>query len=307
MHHRWLQSVEQDIQQEYTRLHEAARSDPQRAGHGGEGTWKRILGDWLPPQYEVATRKYIIPEESDGEVFETDLVVFQPSYPQALRVREEVMSSGVAAAFSVKLTLNREGIRDAFERAAKTQKGIKPRLGTPRREMVPPFPVGLLAHSHTWKSSGSAPSSNVYATCMEMDKLYATHPREILDFVCVADLGVWRTTRMPCVSPDIVRHMNPDKLENNEVGMAMTSIMQVDAGKSPTVAVLIANLYARLALADPTLRPLADGFHAIGDVAGSGGMPRFWELGAVFSPEVLLGLQVGTRRERYGDWNELYG
>ncbi|WP_420802566.1 DUF6602 domain-containing protein [Streptomyces cavernae] len=134
------------MQREYTRLHAAARSDPQRAGHGGEGTWARILSEWLPPTYEVATRKYIIPEEGN-DTSETNLIIFQPSYPQALRVREEVLASGVAAAFSVKLTLNKDGIRDGFDRVARIRRGIKPRIGSPREEISSPFPVGLLAHS----------------------------------------------------------------------------------------------------------------------------------------------------------------
>ncbi|WP_367667011.1 DUF6602 domain-containing protein [Streptomyces sp. DG2A-72] len=307
VHHRWLQSVEEDIQREYARLHEAARSDPQRAGHGGEGTWRRILGDWLPPQYEVATRKYIIPEVPDGDVFETDLVVFQPSYPQALRQREEVLASGVAAAFSVKLTLNRDGIRDAFERAAKVQRGIKPWLGTPRHEMTPPFPVGLLAHSHSWKKSGTSAAWNVYTLSMEMDKRYAKHPRESLDFLCVSDLGMWCTSRVPFIPQDVLLRMNAEEATRHENGAALTSVMQMDAGESPTVAVLIANLYARLALNDPTLRPLADGFRATGDAGGGGGMMRFWELSTTFSPAVCLGLRMGVGRDRHGDWNAIYG
>ena len=81
----------------------AAQEDPQRAGHGGEGTWRRFLQDWLPPAYEVGTRKYIVPEEGE-DGFETDLVVFAPAYPKRLRDREEILGAGVAAAFSVKLT-----------------------------------------------------------------------------------------------------------------------------------------------------------------------------------------------------------
>ncbi|MEU8531716.1 DUF6602 domain-containing protein [Streptomyces parvulus] len=302
VHHSWLRAVEQDIQQEYTRLHGAARSDPQRAGHGGEGTWARILSDWLPPAYEVATRKYIVPETGD-DLFETDLIIFRPSYPRALRVREEVLASGVAAAFSVKLTLNKEGIRDGFDRAARIQRGIKPRIGSPREEMSSPFPVGLLAHSHSWK--GDHQKARVQVICMEMDSAYARHPRESLDLLCIADLGVWFASRMPFLPQAMVRHLNGNTGAEQDAGSAMTSMMERQS-ESPTVAVLIATLYERLSLTDPTLRPLADGFKAYGDSGGGGGQPRFWNLEDVFSEDVRRALSHGIVQFKDPNWLNLY-
>jgi hypothetical protein len=38
-HAAWFRSVEREIKEDYDRLHQAALKDPQRAGHGGEGTW----------------------------------------------------------------------------------------------------------------------------------------------------------------------------------------------------------------------------------------------------------------------------
>lgn len=302
MHHRWLQGVEQDIQQEYVRLHAAARADPQRAGHGGEGTWARILSELLPPTYEVATRKYIVPEEGD-DVFETDLIIFQPSYPRALRVREEVLASGVAAAFSIKLTLDRSGIRDGFDRAARIKRGVKPRLGSPRSEINAPFPVGLLAHSHSWK--GGNQKARVQGICVEMDNIYAKHPRETLDLLCIADLGVWSTSRTPFVPSTVVRNMSAEAARVQMVGAAMTSVMEVHS-KSPTVAVFVASLYERMSHTDPTLRPLADGFRALGDSGGGGGSPRFWGLEQVFSDDVRLALAAGIAQLRDPNWLHHY-
>ncbi|MGK5692818.1 DUF6602 domain-containing protein [Streptomyces sp. URMC 128] len=304
VHHRWLRAVEQDIQQEYMRLHAEARSDPQRAGHGGEGTWARILSDWLPPSYEVATRRYIIPEEGD-DVFETDLIVFRPTYPRALRSREEVLASGVAAAFSVKLTLNKDGIRDGFERAARISRGVKARLGSPREEISSTFPVGLLSHSHSWKATSPGPQFGVQSICREMDNLYAQHPRESLDLLCVANLGVWSVSRVPFLPQKLVQHLDAEKGCNFSPGAVMTSVMQLDS-QSPTVAVFIASLYERLSLTDPTLRPLADGFKALGDAAGGGGMPRFWSLEEVFSDDVQLALSQGIVKAADPNWRLVY-
>lgn len=81
MHHDWLAKVAADISDDHDdRLHAAARdaSRVQQSGHGAEATWIRFLTDWLPPQYGVERRRYIVPEEGD-ETFETDIVVFRPS------------------------------------------------------------------------------------------------------------------------------------------------------------------------------------------------------------------------------------
>lgn len=35
---KWFRKLGREIKEEYDRLHQAALEDPQRAGHGGEGT-----------------------------------------------------------------------------------------------------------------------------------------------------------------------------------------------------------------------------------------------------------------------------
>jgi hypothetical protein len=138
----WFQEVAKEVQADWDRLHAAALKDPQRAGHGGEATWAQLLEKWLPSSYEVATRRYILPETEDApEPSETDIVIFSPGYPKALRNKEEVIAGGVAAAFSVRLTLDADGIRDATSRAAEIRRHIKPRYGTIRGELLGPFPV----------------------------------------------------------------------------------------------------------------------------------------------------------------------
>ena len=85
--HEWLREVAQEVQEDWERLRQAAREDPQRAGHGGEATWADLLRKWLPSSYEVSTRKYILPEIDEApEPHETDIVIFSPGYPEAFRV-----------------------------------------------------------------------------------------------------------------------------------------------------------------------------------------------------------------------------
>src|SRR5690349_8902310 len=102
-HHQWLQDASEDIQRDYDRLYMKA-SDPkntQAVGHENETLWEEFLTNWLPPQYEVATRKYILgTRDTETEPFETDLIVFHPGYPRKLRAKTHIMAAGVAAAFS---------------------------------------------------------------------------------------------------------------------------------------------------------------------------------------------------------------
>lgn len=51
-----------------------------------------MLLDWLPPQYDVGKRKYLLLETEDGpaRTKEHDLVVFHPCYPMDLRDRDDV-------------------------------------------------------------------------------------------------------------------------------------------------------------------------------------------------------------------------
>ena len=63
-HHEWLADVNESIVESYEREQEQARQRErtQEAGHGVESRWDEILSDWLPPQYEIAKRKYLLLE-----------------------------------------------------------------------------------------------------------------------------------------------------------------------------------------------------------------------------------------------------
>jgi hypothetical protein len=302
-HVAWFRSVEREIKEDYERLHNEALSDPQRAGHGGEGTWARILEQWLPPAYKVVTRKYIVPEVG-SKSFETDIVVLHPSYPVPLHSREEILAGGVAAAFSVKLTLDAAGIRDGVERAVALRRGLQPRSGTPQDEMTGPFPVGLLAHSHTWKAPASSPAENIDNHLLALDQELVTHPRESIDYVCIADLGLWVTVRVPFMMMQAPGYGSPIKGMDRlieEVGKTpegesatkwLSSLSGIAASTIAhtlptetftTVGSFVAHLLARMSYADPMLHSLSVGFRAMGAVGTSQGSLRAWRLDSVFS------------------------
>ena len=200
-HHEWLADVNKSIVESYERDQKMARQPgrTQRTGHRVESRWDDVLRDWLPPQYEVGKRKYLLLETDDGSTVtkETDLVVFHPHYPEKLRVKESVLASGVAAAFSVRRTIGRDDIKEAYEDAVALRRGMKVRDATSERAyLVPPVFFGLLGESHDWKAPGSTPKENVKAITEEFDRDLVKAPREGLDFICVADLGAWSRTNM---------------------------------------------------------------------------------------------------------------
>jgi hypothetical protein len=282
-HHRWFEAVAADVAADYGRLHAEARGDPQRSGHGGESTWVRLLADWLPPAYGVAARKYILPETDDEQPFETDIVVFNPGYPKRLRDREEILVGGVAAAFSVKLTLDAAGLRDGVERAARLRRGIAQRHGSVRQELGSSLVVGVLAHSHSWRRADSDVARHVATALSVLDRQFAQHPRECLDLLCVSDLATWSTRRLALGPGEGVRR---PELSSDQAARGYCRTLMLYATPPPApVGLLITDLLARLSHADPTLRPLAENLDLTGtQLAARTARDRFWHLEDVLSP-----------------------
>jgi hypothetical protein len=281
-HAEWLKLLARDIAEDYERLHADAREDAQRAGHGGESTWVQILEKWLPRSYRVVRRRYIVPEV-DAPFAETDIVVLNPSYPQELAKRHEILFGGVAAAFSVKLTLDADGIRDGVSRAVEIRRGMAARFGSPRDEMLAPFPVGILAHSYDWKSPGSMPRDNITRNLRSRDSELVRHPRESLDFLCVADLGMWWTMRLPFM-PTHPTELLSSAMTGNATGIALSGIGQTEESEVfAPVASLMTHLLIRLSYSDPALGALAKSLRVMGTLGTSVGESRTWPLDEVYS------------------------
>jgi hypothetical protein len=130
VHHTWLDAVAKDAAREYqiARDRYQGPSTIQQRGHHYEAIFRRALLGWLPPQYEVGTRKYLILERTvGGSIYtsETDLVIFHPSYARDLRERSEVLLSGVVAAFSVKSELTPTLLGEAITSARLTTRPLR--------------------------------------------------------------------------------------------------------------------------------------------------------------------------------------
>ncbi|MDO8107067.1 hypothetical protein Q6348_07630 [Isoptericola sp. b441] len=295
----WIAATTHLIAANYDENH-AKATDParvQQVGHSAETAWKSTLEEWLPPQYEIGTRKYILPEV-DTETYdyrETDLIVFRPGYPTTLRGREEVLASGVLAAFSVKLTLDAAGLRDAVGEAARIRRHTAQRLGTPRRELTLPFRFGVLAHSHRF---GNKPHAAVTRTLAEADQLSSSHPRESLDLVAVADLGVWskltgayhpvfdaasRTfAREWYVSTTFVEHATRHSPEAPDGWPPKNEL--------DPIVVFLGALYQHLAIEDEFAEPFSSGLIAAGKTGPGSGPSRQWAPKDVFHESTLTDL-----------------
>lgn len=249
-HHLWLEQVGRDLQTEYEQIQDSLKSSPsniQQSGHQAEAAWVQMLSAWLPPQYQVGTRKHLLLEqEVDGRTRsnEVDLVVFHPSYPIGLRSKADVMIAGVVAAFSVKLTLRRAGLREAIEEASVLRRGIKPRSGALIGDLVSPLIVGVLAQSAVFGKSATAHIDRL----LEDGFKQASHPREELDLVCIADLNCWHLYR------GIVA-----KIRDEYERVWLQGWGEARPMASP-VASLVSELWSKLANRDQTLRPIAHGF-----------------------------------------------
>lgn len=277
-HHHWFHRAASDIETDYRQHHETAQERHiQKAGHAAEATWVNFLAEWLPPTYEVVTRKYIIKPESDDRApqLETDIVVLTPGYPKAFRRQAYILAGGVAAAFSVKLTLDASGLREAIHGARSTRAGMRPIGANEYHQMTPEFPYGVLAHTHSWKAGMSTPVDNVdhYMWKMMDD---AEHPYDLLDFVCVADLGVWTTFRVPEVEGRVMG-------EGWEGLRALTGVMTTGPVQPVTpVADLVSWLWRRLGERDADLARLANSMLTT-RTTGGGEIPyRYWDRSKIF-------------------------
>ena len=282
-HHEQLVEWGEQAQRVYEKAHADARADPQRSGHIGEETWAAFLREWLPERYEVRTRRYIIPEVGDDN-FETDIVVLRPSYPRALRDSVDVLASGVAAAFSVKLTLLPEGIRDAAARSVRLRRSMRPREGSPRTELHGEYPFGLLALSHTWKPGDQTAFKSNLLSLQETTE----HPRDLLDFICVPDLGCATAARVPYLPVQAMEVMSGGKTRTHATA-ASYGLSDPEKSISP-VASFISGLLTRLSFHDPELRVLAQGLRADGTQGNAEGMMRYWAPEQVYSEETLTKL-----------------
>lgn len=308
-HHEWLADVNDSIVKSYEREQGMARTSgrTQETGHVVESLWDGVLTDWLPPQYEVEKRKYILLENEDGSALpkETDLVVFHPHYPEKLRKKSYVLASGVAA-FSVRRTIGRQDIKDAYEEGIALRRGMQVRNANKEKDhLVPPVFFGLLGESHVWQSAGSTPKENIKAITTEFDQELVQAPREGLDLLCVADLGAWSrlsivlTEKFLRESPQVAPWLGLASGTSGAEALVVSGLRHdYEQQDLSPLTNFIGALWGKLAINDPTLKPLADGLRITNttDSLGSFGM-RSFKFADVATP------QIAGQYRNHGNWH----
>jgi hypothetical protein len=201
---KFVDQVTSEMAAEYQRIRERARADPGTAGDEGEENWATLLREWLPSTYQVVTKGRIL--GADGAISrQVDVVVLKPGYPAKLAEKKTHIAEGVAAAFECKITLKADHLLKAATNAAAIKELTQAREGTPYRELTSPIVYGVLCHSHSWKGPTSVPYENITAALLAADGEAVKHPRQMLDVVCVADLGTWTPMKMAGMGPSTSR------------------------------------------------------------------------------------------------------
>ena len=309
----FMRQVSDEMASEYERIRKRTLEDPGTAGDQGEENWASLLRDWLPSTYEVVTKGRIIGE--DGRTSpQVDVVVLKDVYPNRLLDKKLYLANGVAAAFECKTTLRAEHIERAVENGVKIKHLFPARTGTLYRELHAPILYGLLAHSHDWKSPASRPKDNVTEKLLESDQSYVSHPRESLDFLCVADLGTWALTKLSLLPSDAVNRTRElgyavPSGPQYATGLAWTAYMgqaiEADshqAGFTP-IGSLIAGLSRKLAWENPSLRQLAEYYPKTG-IGGSGsGTTRFWAPSSIYTEETHAQLPARLSGDQWSEWS----
>lgn len=314
--HAFMSQITTEMACEYKRIFQRTREDPGTAGDQGEENWAELLRGWLPYGYRVVTKGRLIGHDGTTTP-QIDVLVLKPSYPAKLVNKKMYMAAGVAAAFECKTTLKAAHLKKAVETAVKVKDLFKPRFGTPQKELHSPIVYGVLAHSHDWKGTRSSPEDNISGGLLRHDDKFVTHPRQMLDLVCVADVGCWSRMTIAFLGPAYMSGPWQFASQYGQNGSATTafSCAAYTTSNPPQeqsftpIGCLIALLLQKLAWEDPTCRDMAD-YYRLANLWGSGaGAQRLWP-DTIYSdairPDVVRGRLVQGGASAWSEWLMVY-
>ena len=198
----YMQQTTEEMAKQYEQIQRRSREDPGTAGDQGEENWATLFREWLPKYFPVVTKGRILSDDGKASP-QVDLLILSPSYPEKLWHQKYYLAGGVAAAFECKVTLNAKHIREAVEHCLSIKRLLPKQHGSPYKELQAPLIFGLLAHSHSWKSPGSSPTKNINEKLAANDARLVSHPREMLDLLCVSDLAAWLCFKWPCIGQSL--------------------------------------------------------------------------------------------------------
>ena len=302
-----------EMADEYERIQKRATEDPGTAGDQGEENWATLLRRWLPSYFHIVTKGRILSHHGIASP-QVDMLVLSPAYPKHLLDKKLYLAGGVEAAFECKTTLKAAHIATALKNAAEIRTHLPERKGSPYRELRSPIIYGLLAHSHSWKSAKSSPIENTTDSILRGDLEYISHPREMLDLVCVADLATWSGSKLTFIGPSQHRDdplsWEPMKSIYGEHGSAVTSYMchsflaENQADHFTPVGAMLGQLFTLLAWEHQDMRKIEQYFR-LANLQGSGaGRMRLWSID-IYSDEIRDRVEAGylTNGVEWDEWS----
>jgi hypothetical protein len=269
------------------------------------------LRKWLPKSYTIVTKGRLLAYDGTPSP-QVDIIVLGPAYPPFLVEKKVYLLGGVVAAFECKTTLLRKHLTTASQTCA-CIKGLptaEVQEGSPWKELRGGVIYGLLAHSHDWRMPESTPKENVDAALLE-DAKAISHPHELLDIVCISDLGCWHnmlSLSVPAIYGDYwqVARQHSKYPPDGGISGAFMGQHERAAGDLPLpapIGVALASLYGRLGQTDPSMRHIAD-YLRMADIAGPGaGKEIIWPL-SVLSHSLEQRLQRGQFEDASMPWGE---
>lgn len=299
----FMRSVSWEMQHEYERIQKRVKEDPGTAGDQGEENWASLLRNWLPPIFQVVTKGRIVNPQGKTSP-QLDVLVLKPEYPKYLLDKKLYLSGGVLAAFECKITLKTRHIADSMTTAIKIRSLLEPRLGTPYKEVHSGLIYGLLAHSHSWKSENSEPKKLIQDRIISEDKLQMTHPREMLDLICIADLATWSARKMTFLGAE--QHDGRDYGAHTCHSQMPYEFMD-QAKESTAIGAMVQSLLYKLAYEYPPLISIAEHFQSSMIEGPAFGILREWP-STIFSDLAKSDARERTEFERnkWSEWCQVF-
>lgn len=281
--HDFLSSTQRWLQEEYERIQSRAGEDPGTAGDEGEENWATILREWLPSYFHVVTKGRVLFDDGVASP-QVDILILKPAYPRTLLTKKLYLAAGVVAAFECKVTLKAAHVAQAVKTAAFIKGHLPKTLGSPYKELNSSIIFGLLAHSHSWRSAGSNPISNVDEALSKADRKFVDHPIKQLDFITVSDLASWQVMKTVFLGPKWPHWNDVLKTALGENGSATSGYLCAAIGGErqeaffTPIGALLAGLFSRLSWSFEDMRSLGGCFCKVGMGGSSSGFSRHWPI-----------------------------
>lgn len=290
----FFQEATDTMQSDYGRISRRSKKDPGTAGDEGEENWANLLREWLPAGYHVVTKGQILfPDGSCSP--QIDVFVLTPELPFGFVRRgiKKYPAHCVAAAFECKLTLRASDLEKMFKNSSTIKRQQLVEQGTPYRELHSPIVYGLLAHRFKNNSKKKhAVFETINKKIHDGDSTLVKHPKEMIDIICIADVGTWTACKMAYLGPSVLPSGDWEKVAHVYGGAPCTTTSYIlhhsgsfEQMKDFTpIGTFITSLTRKLAWTNPSLQSIAR-YYAVSKLLGTGqGISgRLWDPKEIYS------------------------